>query len=279
MGIDISKLQGRLKNLSKDTKQKNLGWRPKPGDNTIRIVPYQYDKSNPFLELYMHYGKVHKSKQSLLSLHTFNEPDPFVELAEEMRSKGDKDSYKLSKLLEPKLRVYVPVLVRGEESEGVRFWNFGTNTYQDILNIITDSDYGDITDPKTGTDLKVTFLPAKKDKKNYPEYDGPYSESQYGETKITPKRNSSILTEDENVANKIKNHQPKIEEVYAKSSYEELRSALEKFLAGLDGSEDDSTHEEETTKSTSKNESKDEVSDEDAKTKANKDKFKELFGD
>ena len=35
--------------------------------------------------------------------------------------------------MEPKLRTFVPVVVRGEEGEGVRFWGFGKTVYQEIL--------------------------------------------------------------------------------------------------------------------------------------------------
>ena len=40
--------------------------------------------------------------------------------------------------MEPKMRTYVPVLVRGKESEGVKFWGFGKLVYQELLG----DDYG-----------------------------------------------------------------------------------------------------------------------------------------
>ena len=57
--------------------------------------------------------------------------------------------------MEPKLRTFVPVIVRGEEGEGVRFWGFGKTVYQEILGYIADPDYGDITDPTSGRDLTI----------------------------------------------------------------------------------------------------------------------------
>ena len=50
--------------------------------------------------------------------------------------------------MEPKLRTFVPILVRGQEGEGIKFWGFGKTVYQEILGYIADPDYGDITDPK-----------------------------------------------------------------------------------------------------------------------------------
>ena len=53
------------------------------------------------------------------------------------------------------MRSYAAVVVRGEESEGVRLWAFGKQVYQNLLNVMLDPDYGDITDIKEGHDIKV----------------------------------------------------------------------------------------------------------------------------
>ena len=74
---------------------------------------------------------------------------------DKLRSEGTKESYEMAKKLYPKMRVYAPVVVRGEESEGVRIWSFGKLVYQALLSLMMDEDYGDITDLKTGTDIKV----------------------------------------------------------------------------------------------------------------------------
>ena len=33
------------------------------------------------------------------------------------------------------MRTYVYVLVRGEESEGIKFWGFGKTVYQELLKL------------------------------------------------------------------------------------------------------------------------------------------------
>ena len=42
-----------------------------------------------------------------------------------------------------------------EESDGVKFWGFGKTVYQELLSIIADPDYGDISDSTTGRDIVV----------------------------------------------------------------------------------------------------------------------------
>ena len=50
---------------------------------------------------------------------------------------GDKEDWKAHKTNGSKLRTFVPVLVRGQEGEGVKFWGFGKTVYQEILGYIT----------------------------------------------------------------------------------------------------------------------------------------------
>ena len=70
---------------------------------------------------------------------------------------SDWDRWIQGKRLEPKMRTFVPVVVRGREDEGVKFWGFGKTVYQELLSVISDPDYGDITDPLNGRDVNVEF--------------------------------------------------------------------------------------------------------------------------
>ena len=50
------------------------------------------------------------------------------------------------------MRTYAPVVVRGEESQGVKFWGFGKTVYQELFHN-SHPDYGDITDQVSGRDV------------------------------------------------------------------------------------------------------------------------------
>ena len=166
MAIDLNAIRNRLDSLqTKVTKTDNL-WKPKPGKQQVRIVPYVHNQSNPFIELFFHYGFGGKT---ILSPQTHGEADPLVEFADQLKATGDRNDWNLSKELTPKMITYVPVLVRGEESEGVKFWGFGKTVYQELLAFFADPDYGDLTDPTSGRDITVEFKTAKELGKNYPE--------------------------------------------------------------------------------------------------------------
>lgn len=213
MAIDLNAIKSKLNQLqTSGTKQNNL-WKPEPGAQVIRIVPYQHDLSNPFRELYFHYEF---GQKSYLSPITNGRPDPVVEFCEKLKSTGNSDEWKLGKKMEPKMRVYVPVIVRGQESEGVKFYGFGKQVYQELLSFITDPDYGDISDLKNGRDIVIEFSPSEQ--------------GGFPKTSIRIKPNQTIATTDKSVAEKIMNNQPNLNDIFKEPSYDELKQILEKWL-------------------------------------------------
>jgi len=222
MGTDLKKIRNRLKSLKESTSKTGGLWKPK-GRHQVRIVPYKYNPYNPFIELRFHYDLGDKNYLSPIS---FGDPDPIVEFANEMKATGDPESYKLYRKLLPKMRTFVPVIVRGEEEEGVRFWGFGKNNYEEILEIMDDEEYGDIADIKTGTDLEVTYIT--------PEDAG----TTYGKITVRAKRKSSPLSEDPKQLRKWLDDQKEITEIYKVLSYDELKEALHDYLeVGVDDDE------------------------------------------
>ena len=155
--MDLSSLKARLATLQnpRGGQKKDFSqtiWKPTVGKHSIRIVPSAYTKQNPFREVFIHYGIGNKMMVSPIS---FGEKDPIVEFAQGLRKSKEKDDWSLAKKLEPKLRVFVPVIVRGEEDKGVRLWEFGKQVYMDLLSLIEDEDVGDYTDPIQGRDITV----------------------------------------------------------------------------------------------------------------------------
>jgi hypothetical protein len=214
MAIDLNAIRNRLNTLqTKVTKTDNL-WKPQPGKQQIRILPYTHNTSNPFIELYFHFGFGGKN---IISPSSFGEADPLLEFAEKLKATGNRDDYQLSRKLTPKMRTYVPVLVRGEESEGVKFWGFGKNVYQELLGFFADPDYGDLTDPVNGRDVTVEFKTAAELGKSYPE------------TYIRVKPNTTPISEDSNIIESSKD-QIELPGMFKKVTYEEMEGMLKEWL-------------------------------------------------
>ena len=215
MAINLDAIRGRLNKLQSTTSKKVELWKPAPGKHTIRLVPYKFNKENPFIELFFHYNINNKS---YLSPSSFGRPDPIVEFAEKLKRTGDTDDWKAGKKMEPKLRTFVPVIVRGKESEGVKFWGFGKTVYQDILGYIADPDYGDITDPNTGRDIVLEVMSAEESNASYPT------------TTIRVKPATTKLADSPETIQQLLDGQKEITELYQELSYAELKSVLENWL-------------------------------------------------
>ena len=59
MAIDLDKIKAKLTNPSQSNNRKNYQWKPQPGKQQVRIVPYMHQPDNPFIELFFHYGTQH----------------------------------------------------------------------------------------------------------------------------------------------------------------------------------------------------------------------------
>ena len=215
MGIDINAIRGRLNKLQNTQKKTESLWKPTPGKHQVRIVPYKFDKDNPFIELYFHYNINNKT---YLSPQSFGRPDPIVEFADKLKRMGDKEDWKAAKQMEPKLRTFVPIIVRGQEGDGVRFWGFGKTVYQEILGYIADPDYGDITDPQSGRDLTIQYISAEEAGASYPT------------TQLRVKPSQTPLAESADSVQKLLENQTEITDLYSELSYDELKDVLEGWL-------------------------------------------------
>ena len=223
MALNLDRIKQRLGSLSNTKSKTTLIWKPNPGKQVIRIVPYKFNPENPFIELKFHYGLGGKT---YLSPDTFNRPDPIVEFSNKLKKTGNKDEWNYGRKMEPKMRTYVPVLVRGEEGMGVRFWGFGKGVYQELLSIISDPDYGDITDVVNGRDVVVEFKTAEECGKQYPETS----------IRVKPNASSAVDPKDKDLIAKLAN-QTDILELFPELSYNELRAVMEASLQS--GNEDE----------------------------------------
>ena len=94
------------------------------------------------------------------------EPDPICDFATTCwneYTKTNDESYKeMFKTMAPTLRVYVPIVVRGQEDKGIRWWSISPRTtYKEVLNHVRSGlrQNVDITDATEGLDLMVTVEP------------------------------------------------------------------------------------------------------------------------
>ncbi len=224
--MDLDLVKRRLNQLQATNQRTSVLWKPQPGSQIIRIVPYKFNKDNPFIELFFHYNLGGKSYLSPIS---FGRPDPIEEFAQKLKSSGNRDDYRLGKKLEAKMRTFAPVIVRGEEKEGVKFWGFGKTVYQELLSVISDPDYGDITDPLNGRDITVEFKTAEETGATFPS------------TAIRVKPVTAPISEDKNILELVSDTQRELTEIYQEKTYDELTEILNDWLEGKSEEKEEST--------------------------------------
>jgi hypothetical protein len=218
--MDLSQIKSKLSSLqTRQTGPKNdlakIIWKPSVGKHSIRMIPSMFDKTNPFKEITFHYGV---GAKTMISLQNFGEKDPIVEFANELRKASDQDSRDLAKKLSPKMRVFAPIVVRGEEDKGVRLWEFGKEVYMELLSIAEDEDVQDYTDPVTGRDLTVDTV-------------GPdQSGRSFNKTTVRVRTKTTPLSENSQEVQKWMTEQPEPLTLFKKHSYDEMKTALLTWL-------------------------------------------------
>jgi len=273
MGVNRSKIQKKLNNLrnSGGNKTSKL-WKPDEGKHRIRIVPYRWQKDYPFLELYFHYELPGPNYLSPISFdeesgigddELIQRGDPIAEFADEVRRNRGQEGYEMWKTLFPKRRTFAPVVVRGEEEKGVRFYGFGKTIFENLLEKFADPDWGDLSDPKEGRDIKLTYIPRAQSDTNYPQ------------TKINVSPKKTPLAEDEDQLREFYESQVQITEVFDVPTEDELQEALEDYIQG----EESDDEEEEPATGSSDSEEEETNVEETTETSDFEEEFDEMFGE
>ena len=225
MAIDFDAVRRKLNNLSGNNRKFASNWKPKIGEeHTVRILSFPENEGQPFKELWFYYNI--GNNPGLLTPNQFGNPDPIQELINNLREEGTKESYELAKKLYPKMRTYAPVIVRGEEEKGVQIWGFGKTVYQALLGLMLDEDYGDITDPMSGRDIKVSCVkqPGRK----------------WAMTEVRPRGKQSELSDSAEQSKTWLDNIPDIGQIYSCKSYDELSKIVNDWISeGSSGTDSD----------------------------------------
>ena len=215
--IDVKSITALRDSAQSGVDFKKVFWNLKKGEKaTVRLVASKYTPKNPFTEVNRHAWNVAKGA---LVLTAFGEKDPIIEYYEK-----NKKDWEYAKKFKPVKSFTVPVIVRGEEEKGVRLWTISTSILSSLVELFQDPDYGDITDVKTGRDLKLT-----KTTETFPK------------TSIIAGGKPTPLSTDENQVKLWLEKQPETFKCFNRCTYGELKVKLEDYLnattsdAGSDG--------------------------------------------
>lgn len=226
MALDMSKMKAKRDALENRGNGKSAFWRPEDGETVIRIVPTA--DGDPFKEYWFHYN-LGKNPGFLSPKRNFGEADPLDDFIRQLYKDGSDESIKMAKNLSARQRFFSPVIVRGEEDQGVRLWGFGKMAYKELLNLVLNPEYGDITDTNEGTDLVINY--------------GKPAGAQFPQTTITPRRRPSKMLKTDEEINTALEGVPDFDQVFesARKTPQDVQGMLDEFLLGEEDAEEASS--------------------------------------
>jgi len=133
----------------------NLGggkyWKPPVGRSVIRILPPIGTMGFFFKEAGVHYiGDNHFGCPRISTDGQL--PCPICEVQDELWKSGEKDA---AKQFNVNRSFNVNIIDRGKPDSGVQIYCPGVSIFQAWAALVSDPDYGDISDPEQGFDIKI----------------------------------------------------------------------------------------------------------------------------
>lgn len=229
MAINLEAIRKRVQELNGNRRTSSVQlWKPEIGEHKVRGLPWKDAPDGmPFLERWFYYIG---ASSGVLTPRQFGKPDPIQDLISKLFGSGNADDRVLAKKLLPKMRAYMPVIVRGQEDKGVQVWAMGKPIYQRLLSFFTEEDVGDILDPTQGFDLKVSVTHiAGKMFMGKPSLD----------YVVDAVRKASKLSEDPAKAKAWLDGVPNLDDMYKLKTPQEIETLLNNWLNG-DATKDDS---------------------------------------
>lgn len=163
MTVDLAKMRQRYEQLQK--KQANVGapyWKPKDGNNLIRLLPPKGVEDSFFLESYYHYN-IEENTALACPKKIENKSCPICEAVDQLfRTKRSEDK-ELAFKWRAKQRFFYNILDLSDpvNKDKPQVYVSGTMVYEQILAYFADPDWGDLSDPETGHDIVIERIGEK----------------------------------------------------------------------------------------------------------------------
>ena len=222
MAINFDKMKKKMSALNSrgEGSNKKFFWKPQDGEQTLRIVPDP--DGDPFREFWFHYN-VGDEPGFLCPKKNHGDDCPVCEFVSKLYNTRDEEDRKLANQLRAKQRFFSPVVVRNDEDEGVRLWGYSKTVYERLLNLVLNPDYGDISDPETGTDLVIEY--GKKPGQMFPSTD------------VQPRRRASVLHKDSSKANEFVSTEIPFKSLFSVKTTQEVKDLFESYRNGTSDEE------------------------------------------
>lgn len=131
-------------------------------EGTIRVRPLSVGEDNEFVAECTQFYLGEKIK-GVFSPSQFGQPCAIMEAYDELKNSKNAEDKDLAKKFVPKKRYLMPCILLSDDGKtpddekGVVLVQLTNNLYQQIIDLYLDTDeWGDMTDPESGYDLKLS---------------------------------------------------------------------------------------------------------------------------
>lgn len=227
MAINLDKMKAKLNELENKGGSGLNFYKPSEGQqDMIRLLPSA--DGDPFVQKWMHYNVGKESFECPQKM--YGEDCPvcgFVsKLWEEFNETQDDETRKAANNLKAKPRYYSLIMNREEEGK-VMVWSYSKTVCQELVNIVLNPDYGDITDPLTGNDLRISS--SKK------------AGALFSTVDMQPRPVKTPLMSSKKEIDELLSNAPDVNAITSRKTFDEIKEALQTYFNQLDVGELEST--------------------------------------
>lgn len=249
--MNINALKDRLQQLNRRSNKPNDLWKPKE-DHEVRCLPYPHG-GDPMIDLHFHY-EIGENMSILCPKANFGKPCAICDFCDVLKSwKGPdgqdkpendrKADFEIFKKIQPKARVFIPVVERGKEGDGAKFWGVTPNQAGQILEVCTDGDRLselEISQDDAARALDVIFSKDKAYdlKVSFKKSGEKGNTTSYSQVEIKGKIKPTPLHKDKKEAEKILASVKNIREIYPEVSSAEVQKMMDRWTGSLDRNEE-----------------------------------------
>lgn len=153
MPLDMDLLRKEYEDAIKQSSGSEY-WTPKEASNLVRILPPKQGKKLFYKKVGIHFGLL-GSRMEFCPMESANLRCPVCEAVSNLYKLNTPGSAQLIQTLKVKKRYLMNIVVLDNDTSTPVQYLAPITVYKDILGIIMDSDYGDITDGKAGRNIVI----------------------------------------------------------------------------------------------------------------------------
>lgn len=222
--LNLDKVTKKSNDLKRDGNYNASFDKLEKGKNVRRILPPKGDNDVFWSEGFLHFGLGTDGKKTVTCLETYGEGKkcPVCRYVEELKKSKNKEDKQLADKIRRVKRTYVAVLNRDADEEKPLVLPIGQTIMKQVIDLICDPDYGDITDFNEGRDITITKS-------------GSGLNTEYS---VIAKPKTSIAS-DEYDEEALDNELPDLDGLFVRKSVEELQAILDGEEETDESGEDD----------------------------------------